>query len=198
MTIEGEDYTVSGGFGRTIVDSGTTFSYFPSRIFRSMKTKLAAFCQSHGFQCSQNCFAVEESRLSQFPTLKLMLGKVSTNWYPPSYLYPASVPSQKRTYCFGFDDNGSHGGSVLGATWMVDHEIVFDIKKKRIGVADLSCPVYKTRPKAPKPSDFETEMPTAAPQTNATDMTAPPNATDLTTVEPDDTQTTSKPADTQT
>lgn len=46
------------------------------------------------------------------------------------------------TWCFTFDDNGAHGGSVLGASWMCDHNVIFDKVKSRLGTVYKKIWVY--------------------------------------------------------
>eukprot|EP00397_Hematodinium_sp_SG-2012_P031889 GEMP01033898.1.p1 GENE.GEMP01033898.1~~GEMP01033898.1.p1 ORF type:complete len:466 (+),score=110.75 GEMP01033898.1:616-2013(+) len=171
VTVDGTNFRQVGGFGRTIIDSGTTFTYFPSSIFRTMKRSLADFCKTHHLPCTYgNCFSMTPNQREEFPTLRLTFGKLVTNWFPHSYLYPAG---STKKYCYGFEDNGHHAGTVLGATWMIDHELVFDISKGRIGIADVTCPRYASRPNPPTASDFAGETPAPAPVPTPAPTSAP-------------------------
>ena len=40
----GDNQEFSGGFGSTIVDSGTTYSYFPHTMYNEMKQQVMSIC----------------------------------------------------------------------------------------------------------------------------------------------------------
>jgi len=160
LTIPAAKYESNRGFGRTIVDSGTTYTYFPSGIYRAMLKALDEYCKNKcpGRRNGRNCYSMQAKDLHKFPVMNLNIGGEKTEWKPRSYLYPGQGGSQ---FCLGFDDNGSHGGTVLGATWMIDHEVIFDIEKKQLGIANAHCPshTYKTRPDAPEEDEHSVPLP---------------------------------------
>ena len=88
--------------------------------------------------------------LASWPTIEVVLGAhsggtISTQWHAYTWLY-RDGPDGSNTWCFGFDDNYGHSGSVLGATWMKDHQIIFDLSSSpsKMGVVDANCPEYRT------------------------------------------------------
>ena len=48
-------------------------------------------------------------------------------------------------------DNGAARETVLGASWMVGHDIIFDFEKNQLGFAPAACPVHAVRPPPPPP-----------------------------------------------
>merc|ERR1712232_291115 len=51
-----------------------------------------------------------------------------------------------ETWCYSFEDDGPNAKTVLGATWMMHQDIVFDLAQQRLGIVQANCPVYKQRP----------------------------------------------------
>lgn len=150
----------ANNFGRTIVDSGTTYSYFPTSIYRNLKSKLFSLCRDtrkykcgtkRGAECWTTSGVTFDNIDSKFPVLDLTISDKLSKWYPRSYLYRRGTGN---VYCITFDDNGSHGGTVLGASWMIDHSVIFDLDNRKIGVMDARCPIYSVRPRGPQATDF--------------------------------------------
>mmetsp|Transcript_24941 Transcript_24941/g.50623 ORF Transcript_24941/g.50623 Transcript_24941/m.50623 type:complete len:250 (+) Transcript_24941:199-948(+) len=86
--------------------------------------------------------------LSGFPTLRVTFGGGGRMlWRPQSYLYRKDGTG--NVWCYGFQDNGPIQETVLGATWMLHRDIIFDINRRRLGLAEAHCPDFKKRPPAP-------------------------------------------------
>lgn len=49
-------------------------------------------------------------------------------------------------WCLAFMDDGEGAGTVLGAAWMLHHEVIFDIAEKRVGIVAAECPEFRKRP----------------------------------------------------
>ncbi|CAD7937107.1 unnamed protein product [Amoebophrya sp. A25] len=147
----------AANYGRTIVDSGTTYSYFPTAVFRSLRKQLYSQCQGkcgtrRGAECWSSPGTTEDNIETKFPVIEMEISGQWFKWHPRSYMYRRGKGS---TLCFTFDDNGS-GGTVLGASWMIDRSCIFDLEKRQIGFADARCPHFSAanRPRAPQPGDF--------------------------------------------
>jgi len=144
----------SGGFGRTIVDSGTTYSYFPTPVYRAFRDTIYNHCSSSGSKCGsrngRECFNSIGTDLSnvdeRFPVITLTIAGKENIWYPRSYMFQKG---RGHVWCITFDDNGAVGGSVLGASYMIDHSVIFDLDAKKIGIMDANCPEYSKRPAGP-------------------------------------------------
>ncbi|CAE7357824.1 A39 [Symbiodinium pilosum] len=150
MVVEG-GAEISGGFGHTIVDSGTTYTYLPERLYRQLKDAVKSYCESHNNCAAQGtsstCWTVSGgSSLSSFPHIRVVFRDgVSANWYPSSYLYNRGG----KAYCLGFESNGPVSETVLGATWMIGRNVIFDTQLSRLGMADAECPSFSQRPPGP-------------------------------------------------
>ncbi|XP_026194482.1 aspartyl protease family protein 1 [Cyclospora cayetanensis] len=140
-------------FGKTLVDSGTTYSYFPPAVFAAWRQVLNKYCSPALF-CQREkdgrpCWrATSDSFLaSQLPVIKLTFQEgQSISWAPQSYLY-------RRTggfWCDGLDDNHAQE-SVLGLSFFKHKQIIFDREEHRLGAINARCPNYflEERPQPP-------------------------------------------------
>lgn len=81
--------------------------------------------------------------LDNFPSIDVLFGTVSIAWVPKAYLYRKGGSSQ---WCYAFEDDGANANTVLGASWMLHKEVIFDMVSQRVGVAQANCPEFKQRP----------------------------------------------------
>jgi len=140
---------VHNRFGSTMIDSGTTYVYMGSGPYRALKAAIESYCRSH-----DNCGAVRKGQCYEIPTLYDGLGKFppievifhgqKTWWYASGYLYRKGLST---SWCYSFEDDGPNANTVLGAAWMIQHEVIFDLPRNQVGVADANCPLFKKRPK---------------------------------------------------
>merc|ERR1719161_2323905 len=135
-------------FGRTIVDSGTTYTYLPPKIYSSLRNAITTACNGNkcGSASGRNCWRTDS--LAGFPTIGVVVSGVETNWFPKSYLFRKG---HGNTWCFGFEDNRMTE-TVLGATWMLHHDVIFDLEAKRLGVVDATCPEFRVEKRPAVPS----------------------------------------------
>eukprot|EP00439_Symbiodinium_sp_Y106_P012578 s554_g1.t2 len=142
--VDGQEAT-SGPFGSTVIDSGTTWSYFGSQPYEALRKAIDDFCKSRrtcGAQSGCCCFDVSGD-LSGFPELKMSFDDVETKWVPQAYLYRRG---QAKRWCYSFQNDGPGANTVLGASWMMHQDVMFDIPRKRVGVVAATCPEYQVRP----------------------------------------------------
>merc|ERR1712196_635802 len=97
-----------------------------------------------------------EQGLWRFPTLEVhFAGGLKTLWHPGTYLQRKNPDGNWHVngslWCTAFKD-GKGRQVVLGATWMRDHEIIFDLVHGRLGVADAECPRHSVAQRAPAPA----------------------------------------------
>jgi hypothetical protein len=142
-------------FGVTVVDSGTTFTYLPLPIFQSIVAHLTHYCTHHN-----GCGATQEPvagsglqgpgahcwRLANpaegpihFPTIKFQFARgIDVDWDAKGYLHQRGQPG---VWCQTFMQN-SLFQTVLGISWMIHRDVIFDIKHGQLGVASANCPEH--------------------------------------------------------
>lgn len=155
----------SEAFGETVVDSGTTFSYFPVDVFNSLKSELATRCLD-----SKACGAARDGescwRLSfgntpnRFPTLTLVFGtgagQTNISWPPDAYMFRRG---EDTLWCYAFDSNGPSLQTVLGISFLLHKNVVFDLQQGRLGIAEAACPEHHRPPVVRGVSDVTTALP---------------------------------------
>ncbi|CAK9069635.1 unnamed protein product [Durusdinium trenchii] len=135
------------GFGRTFVDSGTTYTYLPNSLYRQLRDSVKAVCeQKCGQPAGNTCWKVSGS-LEAFPRIVFTFSKNTVMFWPASsYLYRKTGD----LHCLGFESNGAVPETVLGATFMINQMVVFDTQSSRLGLAHSQCPSFTQRPKPPQ------------------------------------------------
>lgn len=143
-------------FGVTVVDSGTTYTYLPGPVFTTLSTALAEYCAENdgcgavrdisratglpgsGTQCWRLLNPAEGPRF--FPTLQMQFTPgVAIDWVPTGYLHHRGQPD---VWCQTFMENNLYQ-TVLGISWMIHKDIIFDIAKGKLGVAQANCPEHR-------------------------------------------------------
>jgi hypothetical protein len=140
--------------GGVILDSGTTFSYFPSPVYDAILSSLADFCNKNTSNCGDMMGITEEALgicwtyeptisdskehfFSTFPTFSFYFGPAGDaeyQWKAQDYLY--RIPGDDEVYCLGMASNDY---TTLGATFMKNHDIMFDKDNSRIGFIRANC-----------------------------------------------------------
>jgi len=176
MKVDGK--TISTTWGSTMIDSGTTYTYMRSSNYRSLKTAIESYCTEHGCGGTKhgNCWKLSDGP-SKFPTVTVVFGSVETKWVGKAYLFRKGGGDN---YCYSFEDDGPTANTVLGATWMIHQEIIFDMERKKVGIANANCPEHKDRPTHVQKVEAATPTPTN-----------PPTLPKTTTLQPKSTPTTS-------
>lgn len=146
---------VSGAdaFGNTVVDSGTSYTYLPPEVYNTVYAALEAACAT-----SPGCGAVLDKEAGEgcwkldgssdlpvdFPSMAFGLeGGASTMWPAHAYLYRLG---DSATWCTAFAANSDQSGTVLGISWLLHQEVVFDLVAERLGVAPSNCPQHHRPP----------------------------------------------------
>jgi len=155
MLIDGDEadelVTSATDFGATIVDSGTTYTYLPSGVFTSLMSNLAKYCAEHdgcgADQESDRCWRLRNADDGPvgFPPLAFHFQDgVSVSWMPHNYLQQRD---DKALWCRAFMAN-SIFQTVIGISFMLHKDFIFDIARSRLGIADAQCPEYIEQPAA--------------------------------------------------
>lgn len=151
IVLNGKDLGVNVNMmGTALIDSGTTFTYFPAEVFNRLTAALVEFCNGVGgcsaHQEGPDCWRLDGGSTDpgQFPTLTLSFdGGAVVQWPSRAYLFQRGEPS---LWCHAFADNGAEPDTVLGLSWMLHKDVLFDLERSRLGVADAQCPTYKKAP----------------------------------------------------
>ncbi|CEL95593.1 unnamed protein product [Vitrella brassicaformis CCMP3155] len=153
--IEGKSLGGRSAWGSVIVDSGTTFTYVPPEIWKGISETFESFCKDpehcKGVRThhSDDCWEIEDEKdLDTFPVFRITFkGGGTIHWRAHSYLFP-KPPSKK--WCLAIDDNRKHD-TVLGMSFMVQRDVIFDRTEDRVGFADAACPRYLDKLRPPPP-----------------------------------------------
>jgi hypothetical protein len=137
-------------FGVTIVDSGTTFTYFPEEVYKKLIDHLDRYCERHGGcgarRIDSECFRLADLGLGPqtnvgpvlFPPLRFMFGGVEISWEADGYLQQRGEPGM---WCQAFKPHALFQ-TVLGISWIIHNDIIFDIARSQLGVAKAHCPEH--------------------------------------------------------
>jgi hypothetical protein len=138
-----------------LIDSGTTISYLPSKIFSELEKGINSFCTktnrcmgaSKSIKDFQNCYQLNENiNFVQFTESMPILtfefaNKTFYHLKPQNYLFDYrdySGDSSEPVFCLGIVPWESQQ-IIFGTTWMHEHDIIFDIQHKQIGFATAEC-----------------------------------------------------------
>mmetsp|Transcript_60074 Transcript_60074/g.110380 ORF Transcript_60074/g.110380 Transcript_60074/m.110380 type:complete len:568 (+) Transcript_60074:130-1833(+) len=173
MKVEGSSRSITG-FGHTMIDSGTTYTYMGSAPYRALKGDIEDYCRKHkcASKSGTKCWTVSKgpSGLSRFPPVKVQMKGATSVWEPRGYLYRKGTSNQ---WCYSFEDDGPRAPTVLGASWMLYKEVIFDLRVNKVGIVRAECPEYKKRPEH---STKNLEPPTAGPTAIAATTRQPTGA----------------------
>lgn len=193
MVLDGQ--TLSTRYGSAMIDSGTTYTYMASEAYRALRGAIENYCTHHdcGASRSGHCYNVQND-LSAFPKVEVWFENVKTIWVPQAYMYQKSGGNR---YCYAFEDDGAHANTVLGASWMMMQEVIFDLKNQVVGVVQANCPRYKNRPTWDANADLTVPVaPTPQGQTWAAPAQVPdPKSQANAFLTPPSTQTVQQPAE---
>jgi len=148
---DGDGVQIASGhhtFGVTIVDSGTTYTYLPGPVYRDVVSRLDEHCREHGCGATKegvDCWRLAEplGRPDEFPKLTLHFGEgIRVDWPPDGYLHERG---ETGVWCQTFAENNIFQ-TVLGISWMIHKDIIFDLAHNQLGVARAACPEHRRQP----------------------------------------------------
>jgi len=156
-------------FAPAIIDSGTTLTYIPPETYNKLSEKIETVVESKKIsKYSNRCW--ETWDFSYFPNISFHFeGSPETViWGPDSYLYK----SKERMLCYAFAASGNSRETVLGASFLVNRNVVFDLDRGRLGMANHDCPTHTERPNHVVSDEVDDEpSSTTAPSTTAVPAT---------------------------
>lgn len=142
---------------KSIVDSGTTNLRIPTTIFNQLVTKVIDYVHmkapslviSDNFWKGVNdlCWKKSEEPYFIFPNITIYLPSEEFNHTISLYMYPehyilyrgVSEQNSEEMACYKFGISSSDTGTVLGAVFMEQYNVIFDRANKRIGFATSDC-----------------------------------------------------------
>ena len=135
--------------GGWIVDSGTTFTWVPSRVFGKMQRQYESTCSGQGhcegavtyadrdamwcYRITPTVNKTEDDLLKTFPSIKVQLQRVTLVIPPQQYFF-----SQDDSLCIGiFEDMGNQG--IFGMNLMQDYDVIFHRTRREMGWMRARC-----------------------------------------------------------
>ncbi|KAM4128291.1 hypothetical protein ACJW30_02G155800 [Castanea mollissima] len=132
----------------TVLDSGTTYAYFPEPVFVAFKDaimkELNSLQKTHGPDPNFNdiCFSGAGSDVSElsktFPVVDMVFGngqKLSLS--PENYLFRHS--KVRGAYCLGIFQNGKDPTTLLGGIIVRNTLVMYDREHSKIGFWKTNC-----------------------------------------------------------
>ena len=136
-----EDFTR----GHFIVDSGTTDSYLPLKM-RAYFMTLFKEISGRDYQTGDSCEGYTNEDLVLLPSIQLVMeaygdeeGEVVLNIPPEQYLIRTNGHFCGNIYL------SENSGGVIGASLMMNRDVIFDNGNQRVGFVDADC-AYKEAP----------------------------------------------------
>jgi hypothetical protein len=145
---------------RTILDSGTTFTYIPHLAYEALRTAISSYCAVDRLsRCVGTiasilneplCYRLEDLEdIETFPTFTIELaghngGPSVVLSIPPVNLF-VSMGWDSGAHCLAVYDNGN-GGGVIGANAMMGNDVIFDLSSNspRVGFAESAeCKIFE-------------------------------------------------------
>lgn len=130
----------------TILDSGTTFVYFPDPLHDLLRSYFHLACEGRcgkpltpadeQYPCYEHTEGTLQDFWGRFPVLRLQLDEEWVRWEPQAYMYSRG----QTLYCLGiYPSGGIH--TVLGSLFMRLREISFDRSHSSVTFYSSSCEV---------------------------------------------------------
>ena len=168
IKLNNDDIQINDSQYYTIIDSGTTISYFPKSLYSQIEKLINIYC-SQIDKCLGDmyndsigmCFKVkpkvtEKKFIESLPEFTFLFEKgVKYQWKPENYIYNNTENDKKLNFCIGISSWGSNE-ILLGTTWMHNHDIIFDNVNRRIGLVSSSCDMSYSSKKDNSSEDEET------------------------------------------
>jgi len=150
----------------TIVDSGTTDTFFPKDLGDILSNAWEKVAMSLGLKYGNKMISLTDTEFAKLPFFKLILRGESTygkevEWtiHPNAYFEPVATTTRnnpkmlrnrnkKKEDRIHWEGKRSFtnriyldeaNGAVLGANSMIDHHVLFDVGNHRIGIAPADC-----------------------------------------------------------
>ena len=142
-----------------MIDSGTTFTHFPTSYVKKILGSLNHFCKNNPLKCGRiegavfnedSClqfktpdphFKSEKELLDSFPEITIQMGQSNKPYvlHPKNYFYKEYDESGgDARFCIALKGE-EEGRIILGAFSMIDHYFYFDRKDKKLKIFEENC-----------------------------------------------------------
>jgi len=135
----------ASSYSPTLVDSGTTFVYVSTPLFKALHAHLKATTPSLTREGGKVCAYLSDAQLAAMPNLRFMFASQSTPLLVRPRQYMVEFPkissgsrAGSRHLCAAIFDN-QRGGTVIGASIMRQREVIFDLASSMITFLDADC-----------------------------------------------------------
>jgi len=129
-------------YSPTLVDSGTTFVYVSTPLYRALHAHLHAEMPQLTREGGKVCAYMSDAQLHAMPNLQFMFATSAVPLLvkPSQYMveFPKSARPGTRHMCAAIFDN-QRAGTVIGASIMRHREVVFDLAASTISFLDAAC-----------------------------------------------------------
>mmetsp|Transcript_133385 Transcript_133385/g.345258 ORF Transcript_133385/g.345258 Transcript_133385/m.345258 type:complete len:629 (+) Transcript_133385:84-1970(+) len=156
VSLHVQNQSIAWPEARVTVDPGSAWSYFPSSVYVALRQAVEGECLERGgcggpgAMSRGACWHLPSGHegLGGFPNITFSFSggsgsgganATSLTWEAGAYLKRRGLTA---TWCYAFDDAGpdAAGMAVLGSSWMLHKEVVFDAWQERLYVAPAECP----------------------------------------------------------
>ena len=137
---------------RASIDSGSTLTYFPNKIFKSIMKRYLKICKNCGNlrrieeygYCTKVKDVEEMNEIAkEWKDIIIVLDYYEFIWKPENYYFIYETEEGDLNLCLGFEGEDIEK-IVLGTTFMHGYDIIFDKEKFRIGIVPADCERNKT------------------------------------------------------
>lgn len=119
-----------------VFDSGTTFVYLPQSTKTVFEAAWRTAAGNRNVPISGMAYALSEHEVAQLPSVCfLFLNHAKLCMSPQMYLFRDAPGRYMGTIFFGDDAKST----ILGASALANHNVIYDIDNARIGVAPANC-----------------------------------------------------------
>lgn len=134
------------------IDSGTSLTYFPNKIFNLIMKQYLKICKNCGNlrRIEQYGYCAKVKNLEEMNEIAInwkdiiiALDGYKFIWKPENYLFVYETEEGELNLCLGFEGEDREK-IVLGITFMHGFDIIFDKEKFRIGIVPADCERNKT------------------------------------------------------
>lgn len=143
-------------FAKMLFDSGTTFSYFPKKMFNSIIKSISEYCKKDKKNCGglgdfskdscasflSSSYASKDAFLDSFPPIEFVFEKNKKYvWFPRDYLAERPNPFDDKSpnFCCTIQLSDSPEIMLLGAMFMRHYDIYFNRRKEEISFVRAHC-----------------------------------------------------------
>ncbi|KAM7274578.1 hypothetical protein ACFE04_016444 [Oxalis oulophora] len=142
LEIPEETWQISSeGVGGTIVDSGTTLSYFVEPAYNVIKDsfmkKVKDYPLTQEFPMLDTCYNVTGVEKVEFPRFGILFADGAVWNFPVENYMITIVPDE--LVCLAILGTPKNGLSIIGNIQQQNFYVVYDTKKSRIGYAPRNC-----------------------------------------------------------